>query len=253
LITAHINDLIVLSISLFLELWLFVLLLKHHIFRLFPIFFTFALYTALLTVARLATVAHYRSYFFVYWWTEAGFAILSLAALHEVFRWVFEGFYRLWWFRVAYYGAIVLALTVAVWNAMANPPAQAHPVLSLILNVSIAINYVRLGIVGLFAVLHRLLLVPFRRYAYGIVVGFGISSAGPLLAYLAFSVFGTKLESFTRYTIAVAYILGVAIWVASFIRPEPEDREWQPPMSPDQMLQEVQGYLSALGISKVKK
>src|SRR5262249_1536668 len=72
LITAHINDLIVLGMSLLLELWLFVLLLKRHIFRLFPIFFTFTLYTALLTVTRLATLGHYRVYFFAYWWTEAG-------------------------------------------------------------------------------------------------------------------------------------------------------------------------------------
>jgi len=249
----HAANLIELGVALVLELWLVILLLKRGVRHRFPLFFAYAVLAAPSTGARLFANFHYAAYFYVYWSTEAALVLLSLAALHEVFHWIFEGFYRLWWFRVTYYGAIAIALIVAVWNAFANPPAQAHPVISLILNVTIAVNYVRIGIVGLFALLHRLLLVPFRRYAYGIVVGFGISSAGPLLAYLAFSVFGTKLESFTRYTIAVAYILGVAIWVASFIRPEPEDREWQPPMSPEQMLREVQGYLRALGISKAKK
>jgi hypothetical protein len=50
----------------------------------------------------------------------------------------------------------------------------------------------------------------------------------------------------------VAYIVGAAVWVASFVRPEPDEGEWIPPMSPEQMLQEVQTYLKALGVSKPK-
>lgn len=87
-----VGNFIRLLISFLLEIWLLVLLFKRQIQRLFPVFLTFAMYTALVTIARLATITHYRSYFFTYWWTEAGFALLSLAALHEVFHWIFEGF-----------------------------------------------------------------------------------------------------------------------------------------------------------------
>lgn len=247
------SDLIELLVSLAFEIWLVILLLKRGAHRHFPLFFTYAICATVSASVRLLAGHQYRGYFYAYWWTEAVLLPLSLFALHEVFHWIFEGFYRLRWFRLFYYGTIAAALAVAVRNAFVSPPVKAHPVISLILDVNIAVNFVRMGIVTLFAVLDKLLLVQFRRYAHGIIVGFGVSSAGPLIAYLAFSIFGTKLESFTRYTVAVAYILGVAIWVASFIRPEPEEREWKPPMSPEQMLEIVQAYLAGLGISRRRK
>lgn len=247
------SDLIELLISLAFEIWLVILLLKRGVQRHFPLFFAYALCATVSTSVRLLAGHQYSGYFYSYWSTEAVLLPLSLVALHQVFHWIFEGFYRLWWFRLFYYGTIAAALAVAIRNAFVSPPVQAHPVISLILDVNIAVNFVRMGIVALFALLDKLLLVQFRRYAHGIVTGFGVASAGPLLAYLAFSIFGTKLESLTRYTVAVAYILGLAIWVASFIRPEPEEMEWQPPMSPEQMLEIVQAYLTGLGISKRRK
>lgn len=242
-----------LGLSLLLEIWLITLLLQRQVTRRFPIFFVFTLYTALANIARLATIENYRHYFYVYWSTDAILIVLSLAALHEVFHWTFEGFYRLWWFRFLYYGAIVFVVVLAIRNAVVNPPVQARPIISLIVNIGIAVNFVLAGIVALFYLFKRLVGVEFNRYAYGIVAGFGVFAAGPLLAYFAFSVFGTKMETFTRYTLAVAYILSLAIWIASFIRPESGDEEWQAPMSPDQMLEEVQGYLRGLGISKRKR
>jgi hypothetical protein len=253
LTSAHIKDLVALSISFILEIWLVILLVRRTARRHFPIFFAFAVYTLILTVVRLGTLSHYRAYFFSYWWTEAGFAFLSLAALHEVFYWMFEGFYRVWWFRVFYYGTITIVVGVAVRNAIVTPPVQAHPVISLILDVVIGVNFIRMGIVSLFFVLKQLLVVEHRRYADGIVIGFGISSAGPLMGYLARSEFGTKLENFAIYSAAVAYILGVAVWVAAFIRPERDEGEWEPPMSPERMLAEAQSYLKALGISRKKR
>ena len=247
-----ISNLIKLAVSLLLEVWLVILLFKRRIRALFPVFLVFVLYATLITAARLLTSFHYRTYFFVFWWTEAFLLLLSLAALHEVFYWMFEGFYRLWWFRLFYYGTVALVLGIAVRNAFVSPPVQAHRVISLILDVNIGANFVLAGIVALFAVLQRLLVIEFRRQGYGIIVGFGLSSAGSLLGYFARSGLGTKAESFARYSSAVGYILGVAIWVASFIRPEPEDK-WEPPMSPERMMEEVQGYLGAIGISKKRQ
>ncbi|HEY6348658.1 MAG TPA: hypothetical protein VI636_04535 [Candidatus Angelobacter sp.] len=247
----HISNLIELAISFTLEVWLVALLLRRNAQHHFPVFFSFTFYAATATAARLLTSFHYRAYFYVFWWTEAFILLLSLAALHEIFHWMFEGFYRLWWFRLFYFGTIALVLSIAARNAIVDPP-QAHPVISLILDAGIASNFVLAGIVSLFVLLHRLLAVEFRRYAYGIVLGFGFSSAGSLLGYLARSEFGTKSETFTRYSSAVGYILCVAIWVASFIRAEAEQK-WEPPMAPEQMLEIVQGYLGALGMSKRRK
>lgn len=197
-------------------------------------------------------VSHDRAYYYVFFAGEAVLVVLSLAALHQVFYWVFEGFYRLHWFLVFYWGTILVALGVAVRNAIINPPVHADLIASVILDVEIAVNFVRMGIVSLFIVFHKLLDLDFRRYAYGIVIGFGIISAGTLISFLAFSGFGPKVIFFARNAPAVAYILGLLVWVGVFARPEPEE-EREPPMSPEQMLKEIQSYLRALGISRTHR
>lgn len=247
------TNLIKLAVSLALEICLLILLLRRRIHVLFPVFVACIALTVPSTLARLLTTNHYLAYFYTYWSTDAMLSVLSLAALHEAFHEVFAGLFRLWWFRLFYYGTILAVLAIAISNAIQHPPVQAHPIISLILDTSIAINFVRMGIIGLFVVFDRLLDMDYDRYATGIVVGFGISSVGSLLGFLAFSVFGTKLNSFARNAPTVAYILGLIVWIITFIPRQPEEVERKPPMSPEQMLEEVQGYLRALGIRGTKR
>ncbi len=246
----NIANLIVLPSSLGLEIWLLVLLLRRRVRGHFPVFFYFVLVSTAAATARLLTSIHYRAYFYVYWWSETLFLLFGLAALHEIFRWVYEGFFRLWWFRLVYYGAITLVLLVAIWKAIANPPVQASPLISLILDGSIAVNLLQLCIAALFGALANPLGIGFRRYPLGIAAGFAASSMGPFIGYFARSVFGTKLNIFAQYASGVAYILALVIWVATFARPEPEEKAWTPPMPPDEMLCVVRGYLRALGLGR---
>lgn len=250
----HARGVAELVVSLTLQVWLVFLLRKRdNNPRRFPIFFAFALFEALAMAARLSVFSRYAFYFYVYWSTEAVLLPLSLAALHEVFHEVFEGLFLLRGFRWFYYGTILVVVAIAVRNAFVSPPVQAQPIISLVVDVGIAINFVRMGIIGLFAAVDRIVDMEYDRYANGIVIGFGISSIGALVGLLAFSGFGTRVIYFAKNAPSVAYILGLAVWVASFIRPEPEGRKWEPPMTPEQMLAEVQGYLRALGISRGKR
>lgn len=247
------SNLIELSTSLALGIWLTVLLLRGREFRIFPVFFVFTAAEVVAVAARLAVISHYIAYVYVYWSTEAVVLPLSLLALHEVFHEVFGGLFHFWWFRLFYYGTILAVLAIAIRNAIQHPPVQASPTISLILDTSIAINFVRMGIIALFGVFDWLLDMGYDRYAHGIVVGFGISSVGSLLGFLAFSVSGTKLIFFARKAPAMAYILGLVVWIITFAASQPKAGEWKPPMSPEQMLEEVQGYLRALGIRGTKR
>ena len=247
----YIANAIVLSISLGLELWLLVLLLRRDVRRHFPVFFSFGLALAPVTLARLLTLSDYPAYFLVFWWSSAILVLLGLAALHEVFRWTYEGFYQFWWFRLVYFGTIAVVLLVTARNAVVNPPVQAHPLVGLILNMGIAVNLLQAGIAALFGMLAKPLAIEHRRYPFGIVAGFAISSLGPFIGYLVRSIFGKNLDTFAQNASAVAYILGLVIWVAAFARPEPEEKAWTPPMPPEEMLGLVQGYLQALGVKKL--
>ena len=240
------NNLIILAVSLGLEICLVILLFQRDVRHHFPIFFFYILISVPVTAARLLTITHYHIYFFVYWWTNAVLLLFGLAALHEVFHWVYEGFYRLRWFRLIYYGAIAVVLLVTGRNAMVNPPVQAHPTIGLILEIGIAINLLQVAIVALFGALAKPLGIEFRRYPFGIASGFGASAMGPLIGYLLRSVFGTNLDAFARNASAVAYILALVIWLMAFSRQEPEEKAWTPPMPPEEMLRIVREYLKVL-------
>ena len=149
--------------------------------------------------------------------------------------------------RLIYYGTISLVLLVTVRNAIVNPPVQAHPLIGLILSIGIAVNLLQAGIAALFAALSKPLAIEHRRYPFGIVAGFAVSSLVPFIGYFARSIFGKNLDTFTQNASAVAYILALLIWLMAFSKPEPEERAWTPPMPPEEMLRLVHGYLRALG------
>jgi hypothetical protein len=248
-----VSNLIELSLSLCLEVWLVVLLFRRGVREHFPVFFAYAVTSVPITVARLLTAGHYLPYFYVYWATTALLLLLGLAAVHEIFRWVYEAFYEFTWFRLFYYGVISVVLIITVRNAVVNPPVQAHPLVGLILDLGIAINFLRAGIACLFYALMRPLSIGFRRYPYAIVLGFLISSVGALMGYLPVSVFGTKWHVVARFAPPVAYIMALAVWVSAFVVREDEQTEWTPPMSADQMRQEIDGYLKLLGLRKTNE
>jgi len=241
-----ISNLIQLTISLSLEIWLAILLLRRKAHSHFRIFFFYILTSALITIARLATSNHYRAYFYTYWCSSIGFIVLGLAAAHEVFHWVYEGFYRLRWFQLLYYGAIALVLVISTLNSMANPPFPPDRLVSLILELDIAVNFIQVAIVAVFSALLKPLFVPYRRYPFGIAAGFGASAMGALIGYIALSVFGTKVRSFTQYASSVSYIFALVLWIMAFFRQEPEEKAWTPPMPPDEMLRTAREYLKVL-------
>jgi hypothetical protein len=243
----HLLNAIKLCISLGLELWLLALLFRRDVRHHFPVFFSYGVALAPVTLARLLSLNDYPTYFMVFWCTDAALLMLGLAALHEVFRWVYEGFYEFWWFRLIYYGTISLVLLITIRNAVVNPPVQAHPLVGLILSIGIAVNLLRAGIAALFGALSKPLAIEHRRYPFGIVAGFAASSLGPFVGYFARSIFGKNLDTFTQNASAVAYILALVIWLMAFSKPEPEESAWTPPMSPDEMLRVVRGYLEVLG------
>jgi hypothetical protein len=240
-------NLIELALSLVLEAWLFALLLWRGVYREFPLFLIYVGLSLPATAGRLLTVGNYQLYFVVFWCSNAVLLLLGLAALHEVFRWVYAGFYEFWWFRLVYYGAIGLVLLITLRNALVNPPVQTHPLVSLAVSMGISINLLQAGIVALFGVFAKPLAIEHRRYPFGIVAGFAASSLGAFFGYFGRSIFGKKLDIFTQNVSAVAYIFALVIWLAAFARPEPEESAWTPAMPPEEMLRVVRGYLRALG------
>lgn len=233
--------------GLILYTWIALILLHHRIYQIFPIFFIYNVYGAFAHAARLiAFFVPGTYYFYVYWGTEAGLLLLAIAATHEAFRSVFEGFYLLPWFRWGYFGGISIVLISSIVNSIFNRPHEAHPFFRVALDIGIPVNCILAAISVLFYISAKVLRVGFRRHSFSIVLGFAITAVGALVVYVIRSEFGKKMETFTSYAPNVAYYLAQLIWLSAFYRRPSESDEAPPPIPPEQMAEEVRRYIEVL-------
>ncbi|MGC2696759.1 MAG: hypothetical protein WA738_13320 [Candidatus Angelobacter sp.] len=241
-----ISAVISLTVALVLEVWLAALLLRRKIHRVFPIFCAYIVYSVLASTTQLWAISDYRTYYFVYWGNEAIGVVLSILALWEVFRWVFALFWLRSWFRWVFYGSIALGLALATSNAILNPPAHMHPLSALIFSAGITVRFMQATIFALFWLLAKTLEIGFRRYAFGITLGFGASSMGTLTAWITRSVFGTRFDMLASYLPPVAYIFALGFWLHVFWRKEPPEAEWAVPITPEELAEQIRQYTKIL-------
>ena len=208
-----------------LGVWLAGLMLKTRLHLRFPFFFTYVVSFILIGFVRFLVIGHYRVYFFAFWISEAVYAVLALLALHEVFRRVFFGFYKqFWWFRALFPGTALLALAITIWATLRSPITGAGRLTVLVLFFGLAVNFMQLCLFGLFVLLSAAFMRHWRFAPLGILLGFGIAALGGTAAFWARSVIGTKANSFAKYAPPVAYIVAVVIWLLTFLKPEPEPK-----------------------------
>jgi len=232
--------------GLLLQICLAMLLVWRKIPHLFSMFFVYVVFSACATVAKLSVYSNYRIFYVVYWSMEAFAVLLSILALLEVFRWIFALFWQSWWYRGFLYGSIIFVLALAIANAILNPPAHMGPLSALIYSSGIAVNFMQVTIFMVFWLLSTHLKVGFRRYAFGIMLGFGVSAFGTLAARLLRSIFGTKLTIVSAYLPPVAYISALLFWLHVFWREEPPEPEWALPIKPEELAEQIRQYTRLL-------
>lgn len=234
--------LITLIVAIILRTSLVVLLVRRRIQSLFPMFLAYVVFSLAASVAKLCVYSDYRTYYFVYWGTEAFDVLLATLALLEVFRWTFALFWQSWWYRGFLYGSVLLVLGLAIANAVLNPPANMHPIGAVIYSSGIVLNFMQLTIFAVFWLLSKRLQIGFRRYAFGIMIGFGVSSFGTLFARVLRSGFGTNFTAVATYIPPVAYILALGFWLHVFWREEPPESEREMPLTPEELAEQMQRY-----------
>ena len=94
----------------------------------------------------------------------------------------------------------------------------------------------------------RQLGIRWRSYSFGIVTGFGFPALAGLLAFTLRSEFGTKYNTLVKYAPPVAYVVGVLVWLDTFLRqPDPEVvHAWRDKITPEQLLAEAREYIRIL-------
>jgi hypothetical protein len=222
-------DLIIRLSGLALQAWLAVILLRHKLYRRFPFFTAYVIYGVATAVARtIVAQIDPTTYFYVFFGTEALYALLGLAAIYEAFKEIFEPLYDSWWFRPLLALVVLGTLGYSIWRAIYHSPVQAYIFGGLVLSLEIGVRYIQGGIFALCWVTYRFFKLTPSRYPLGIVDGFGIAAIGILAGSLFRSSFGIRFNTFFRFVPAVSYIVAVLIWLAALRGPETEPGEDTP-------------------------
>jgi hypothetical protein len=117
-----------------------------------------------------------------------------------------------------------------------------------LISLEIAVGFLQFGLFCLFILLVRFFHMRWRQRAFGIVLGFGIAVAGSLVAFLLRSEFGKNLDAIVNITAPLSYIIGVAIWLVTFLREEPSSAAIgeDTPFTPEQMITELRRHTKAV-------
>jgi hypothetical protein len=242
------TDAILVLIGPLLSVWLLEILVRRKLYREFPFFCAYISAVIVVSGIRFWAIHDYSIYFKVFWFSEALYAVMALLALHEVFYTVFNEFYEIWpWFGLVFPAAVGLFAWLKISDGIHHPPAQAAPIVALVLSAASTVNWVQAALFGLMCFLVWLV-GDWEYYPVGIVTGFATLAVGSWAAYASVSGFGTKLNVVGKYGPPLAYFIAVLIWLRTFLPPPRPDKweAWSKTIRPEQILAEVKEYLRIL-------
>ena len=237
-------ELVLTVVGIGLEAVLCLLLTVRRYYRDFPIFFASVTLSFVATIILWSVSNNARYYSIIYWTNDALGIGLAFFALNEALRSVFRNFLGMRWFRWLFPGIGIVMLSVAILRIVLLPRPAFSLFTTTILGLEIAVGFLQFGIFSLFIALVRLFHLRWGQHAAGIVFGYGVSAAGSLVAFLLRSEIGTKFDPVIRIAPPIADIIGVAVWLATFLKAEPERPEaaWAAKLTPEQMITEIKRH-----------
>jgi|GEM_PF-818610 len=235
-----VRDLILSFTAPAILLVLALIIVRRRLYREFPLFFTYVVFSAVVGALRETAIDHRFLYFWLYWITEALYGILALLVLREVFHRVFALPYEAYrWFRFLLPAALFIILGFSFLEAVIHPRGGGY-----IPRLITAIYWFDLGVHALEGTVLLLVValivvfpVAWRQHEFGILAGFGVSACITILADLMMLQAGSRYETFFRYGPPIAYVLATFIWLHAFLQPLQSRPQSQ--LHPDEMLEIV--------------
>jgi hypothetical protein len=197
------------------------------------------LFSVLATSARFAFRNNEVINFYLYWATDAIYALLGGIVMYEVCHGVFGNLGRTWWARVIF-PVLVLISIVLTWDRTATQPPGADLMMTWIVRTELALRFLQVLMFLLLFVLVALFGVRWRQHHFGISAGYGIYAAVNLFTTTKYYESGTKFTFIWGWVSVITYTVAVLIWLWYFSTPIKEEvpSSEQPPLS----LQDLERY-----------
>ena len=224
-----------------------ILMVWRGTYRRFNFFFVYTLFAIVAEITKFVIYDPQKNtwtHFWISWGSEAIYAVLGFLAIYEVFRYVFENFHHLAWFKFLLPATGAVMLGIAVLIPIVHRAVDTDTLLEGIFALQVAVRSLQLGVFFLIFLLARVFDLDYRQYAFGIAAGFGITVVGILLGTLVRIGLGLKFLMFFKYVPSVAYCIAVTVWLASFVRAEPDDpfRDFRHLFTPELFLEQLRRY-----------
>ena len=194
------------------------ILIRVRAYREFSWFVAYVGYAVGADAARFFTRNHQSAYFFTYWGTDAGYAVLGILVLYQVFNAVFRNLTRLWYVRLIFPAMVVFAIVLAFSRYELFPSRVPGSLLTAIVVGELAVRLLQVSIFCLLVALVFLFGLHWRQYAFGIAAGFGVYATTALTATTEFYESGTRLIFVWGTALLLSYIVAVLIWIWFFAR-----------------------------------
>lgn len=204
------------------------LMLRNRAYKVCPWFFTYVFFGVAADAARFVTHSHPRPYYATYWLTEAGYCLLGILGMHEVFRRVLGKLACAW--RAGLIFPAVLFASVGLSLARAHAaPAQFSGIRYCIVVSELAVRCAQVLI--FVATVATVLVVGLRRlrYTLGVALGFGFYATVMLLNTTTFLNRGTGFLFLWNWISLASYSLTALIWIWSFAHLPPKRHSHTPP------------------------
>jgi hypothetical protein len=219
----------------YLPLWLLAVLLwvllRRRAYQVYPCFFSYAAFGVAASVARFVAHSHPHPYFATYWITEAVFCILGILSMYEVVRSALGNLPRARWAHSIFPMILMASVALSLARTHASPPQTAGLRLWIVTG-EIAVRFAQVLIFAGLASLVPLIGPRWRRYPFGVAMGFGLYATVMLLTTARFADLGAAFKILWDVANLGTYSVAVLIWIWFFWAPakvaEPESKTLGP-------------------------
>src|SRR5260370_2300833 len=175
-------------IPLLLLIFLVCVLLARRAYSSFPWFTAYVVFATVAGGARFVVRNEPTPYFYTYWFTEAGYALLAIAVMYEVFHRVFGNLGRFGCPRLVFPMMVVISTVLSIGCGV---PATLHNhLIAVIIQGEIAVKLLEVLIFAVLVTLVPLVGLQWKQYPFGIAMGFGIFSTVALFTTVRLTVMG---------------------------------------------------------------
>ena len=219
-------------LPLVLQTVLLVLLLRRRAFKAFPFFALYTLFSVVVSILRFAVRNHEQTYFYVYWTSDALYAVLGVAVLYEVLGGVLRNLMRFGWLRIAFPLAVLLTM-VLTFTRTQTPVDGADALMTWTLAAELGLRFLQVAMFALMVALVALFGIRWRQQYFGISAGYGIYATVNLFTTTKYYEFGTKFTFLWSVVSLVSYTIAILIWLWYFSTPIAAEtpRNSGPPLS----------------------